>query len=65
MLAPRLLTQGQTRGKNTLVSTVTTIWYQSKEGAAKVARQNKQARTDAGLSKLWLLDLGSNQGPTD
>jgi hypothetical protein len=27
--------------------------------------QNKKARTNAGLSKFWLLDLGSNQGPTD
>jgi hypothetical protein len=65
MLAPRLLTQGQTRGKNTLVSTVTTIWYQSKGGEEKGAHKKKKARTDAGLSKLWLLDLGSNQGPTD
>ena len=36
-----------------------------KNVARKLVTRNKKARTDAGLSKFWLLDLGSNQGPTD
>jgi hypothetical protein len=35
------------------------------DDAQQTARKKKKARTDAGLLKLWLLDLGSNQGPTD
>ena len=34
-------------------------------GVGKCDVKNKKARTNAGLSKFWLLDLGSNQGPTD
>jgi hypothetical protein len=34
-------------------------------GQKKPGLKNKKARTNAGLSKFWLLDLGSNQGPTD
>jgi hypothetical protein len=33
--------------------------------ASKPRTQNKKARMDAGLRIFWLLDLGSNQGPTD